>query len=618
MTEESIEEEIRKAEAGQDDGDSSEEEDEEEPDRAKELFTAKEQMCAQLEYVCMAMFIVAVLIMRSSQAIFASSFSLDFISLLLSKDTPVQASMTISNDLRTAVGLGTLGADKIQDSKVTHAQRLDTANIVKGWKLQSLNENADSILEAATKLEKEIEAETKYWQQLIEVDAKGWSICKVPQEQHTLGVRVGFAECTFFLAGKLSHSHITASAAFSNRSIAALRRQDDGRIVLDQGIAASSPSRLRVRVQAGNRTTGEYVPPKVVPSDSTVLPLILRARDANYTDELWQELNREARSLLNHGVICSGTAVTYATLDRTIIIDLVPGEESTELPPTATGKDNNFAQGVCLSLHLLLSRAHREKYRARTQPPRPLDNAPATSPPLNLLRPMIRLMTHQRIFEGLRDPLYHLSTVLVKAKLATPISVEPTLPHPSQVSSASAEKALDALFGTFSIFLSLPITASETINVTARTTAFPVVETQCLVTALNNDNKSIITPPGPFSGPGSLNELKSYFSWAVSCCLAADFIQTESPESAGTSEWSTSNDPRIIVSEDGTEVGFAVKIANDHARIGVRIKRSGRASPARTLLWSSKQDEGESRGLKDAINAVLTLDIETPDAAMEG
>jgi mediator of RNA polymerase II transcription subunit 17, fungi type len=124
-------------------------------------------------------------------------FALNFISLLLSKDTPVQASLSISTALRDAVSLGTLGADKVHDSRVTKTQKQDIRRIASGWKLQSLTETVDSVLASATRLEKEIKKETKYWEQILEVDDNGWAICRLPQEKHTLGVRFGFVECQF-------------------------------------------------------------------------------------------------------------------------------------------------------------------------------------------------------------------------------------------------------------------------------------------------------------------------------------------------------------------------------------------------------------------------------------
>jgi mediator of RNA polymerase II transcription subunit 17, fungi type len=91
--------------------------------------------------------------------------------------------------------LGTLGADKVQDSRITSAQKHDNCRIAKGWKLQGLTDSVDSILASVTRLEKEIQKETQYWEQVLAVSEKGWAICRLPQERHTLGVRFGFAEC---------------------------------------------------------------------------------------------------------------------------------------------------------------------------------------------------------------------------------------------------------------------------------------------------------------------------------------------------------------------------------------------------------------------------------------
>lgn len=133
--------------------------------------------------------------MALRQAHYSAAIALDFVSLLLSKDAPVQANLSLTKDLRDAVGMGTLGADKLQNSRLTNAQKLDNKQIAKGWKTQSLNKTVDSILASATRLEKEIESETKYWEQVLAVSDNGWAVCRLPNDKHTLGVRYGFSEC---------------------------------------------------------------------------------------------------------------------------------------------------------------------------------------------------------------------------------------------------------------------------------------------------------------------------------------------------------------------------------------------------------------------------------------
>ncbi len=92
------------------------------------------------------------------------------------------------------MGPKTLGADKLADPRLTEAQRTDNRQIAKGWKAQSLNSVVDSILASATRLEKEIEHETKYWEQVLAVSDSGWAVCRLPNEKHILGVRYGFSE----------------------------------------------------------------------------------------------------------------------------------------------------------------------------------------------------------------------------------------------------------------------------------------------------------------------------------------------------------------------------------------------------------------------------------------
>ena len=60
--------------------------------------------------------------------------------------------------------------------------------------MKSLNNAADSLLKSASRLEEEVEKETRYWSQALAVKEKGWSLSRLPREKHTLGVRYGFLE----------------------------------------------------------------------------------------------------------------------------------------------------------------------------------------------------------------------------------------------------------------------------------------------------------------------------------------------------------------------------------------------------------------------------------------
>lgn len=120
--------------------------------------------------------------------------TLDFLSLLLSKVNPTQASMTLSQQLREMVGIGTVGADKLDDSNITEERIKDQESTAVGRTLMEINKNRDAAEEASTFLQRELAAEGKYWEEVMAVQKSGWSICRVPTERHSLGVRFGFSE----------------------------------------------------------------------------------------------------------------------------------------------------------------------------------------------------------------------------------------------------------------------------------------------------------------------------------------------------------------------------------------------------------------------------------------
>lgn len=90
--------------------------------------------------------------------------------------------------------MGCIGAEIFQTPERSEAEINKMQTVSLGWKMQSLKSTADSLLRSATRLEQEIGRETRYWEQILAVKEHGWSLCRLPREKHTLGVRFGFAE----------------------------------------------------------------------------------------------------------------------------------------------------------------------------------------------------------------------------------------------------------------------------------------------------------------------------------------------------------------------------------------------------------------------------------------
>lgn len=135
--------------------------------------------------------------------------TLDFLSLLISKQNPTQAGVTLSQGLRDIAGIGTMGFDKLDDPTVSPAKAKDHEDVAVGWTIMKVNKTRDAAEEACKFLQKEIAAEGRYWDEIVAVQKNGWSISRVPKERHTLGVRFGFSEgwSHILLLNTISCSH---------------------------------------------------------------------------------------------------------------------------------------------------------------------------------------------------------------------------------------------------------------------------------------------------------------------------------------------------------------------------------------------------------------------------
>lgn len=121
--------------------------------------------------------------------------TLDSLSLLLSKQNPTQASATLSKHLRDIVGIGTMGADRLEESNITTAKEKDQEETAQGLTIMEINNTQESAAAATNFLQKEVELESRYWEEIIGVQKNGWAVCKMTQDKRMLGVRFGFSEC---------------------------------------------------------------------------------------------------------------------------------------------------------------------------------------------------------------------------------------------------------------------------------------------------------------------------------------------------------------------------------------------------------------------------------------
>lgn len=379
--------------------------------------------------------------------------ALDFISLLLSKDAPKQAELTMSPVLKQLVRPGTLGYDMWQNVQPDKDQQKQDDTISRGWKMQSLQDSADSLLGAATRLEKNVRRETRYWDQVLSVSDKGWSISRLPRERHNLGVRFGFLE---------------ALGEFRERGLAALRSDEDGNVLLDKGLGNNSKV-LRVRIQKGDHIVGASQMPSTDETESPLETRIRHARDSLYEEELFHEIIRESRSLASYGVDMrestihlptrlSSTASTSAKDGYEILMDLIPLSDLGTKPQEHQPEDE-WAQTIALALRLLLSYTHRERLAHRSEIPPPISTAKRDTPFASIMRPVLTLLQHRSVLTDVGAYLERMKRLLGSASVDISIEIaafDPALLRSAETIEALMQNALTPLQSRMKVSLKMP------------------------------------------------------------------------------------------------------------------------------------------------------------------
>ncbi|EFR05457.1 RNA polymerase II transcription subunit 17 mediator [Nannizzia gypsea CBS 118893] len=431
VTEESLSQEIASLrESGKQEPDIQETEDSgnDAEDREQRLFTSRSEM---LEF--------------ATQAQVEACYALDFVSLALSKYAPRQVEVSMTPYVKQKIPSGSLGIDLVKTPEKTEANKKDIEIVSKGWKLESFSSAANNLLEAATRLQKEVAAETKYWSEVLAIKEKGWKICRLPRERQSLGVQHGFLE---------------AAPVFRDRGLSALRRAGDGSLYVDQGIHATPPKAVRIRIQDNENIVGVSQPACIKHDDntSTEETFIHQARDSLFEEELFYELNREARSLLRHGVETRQNQILFHLSDnRRVLVDFVPvGEDATSDQDKAEGLPaNDLAHAIACSIRLLLNHAHRKNHRHRTSIPTAISIKKRPTAEYPLLQPSIAYLQHGSHLQWLNSCLHNITATLFSAGLKYRYWKNKPLPRDTQETATNQGKAIPLVESLVDTFLSV-------------------------------------------------------------------------------------------------------------------------------------------------------------------
>ncbi|KAK3365270.1 subunit 17 of mediator complex-domain-containing protein [Lasiosphaeria ovina] len=547
-----------------------------------------------------------------------ANFTLDLISLLLSKENPAQAAATLNPELRNLVGIGTLGATTL-DAPTTLAQNRvgDNMMVSIGKRLISVNAAADSALESAKRLQQEVGLEIKYWSEVLAVSEGGWSTFRLPNEPHTLGVKFGFSN---------------AAPDFKASSIAPMRRAEDGAVSLEPGKLVGQSKRFQVSILGDGEVVGKSSLAKPLPNDAPLESRVREARDTVFAQELWHEINREGRTLLGHRVRLERSAVTYAVdSKKTLSFQLVTLDDQISADPSETTADYGEAENINVTLHLLLANAHRQNDRRRYDKYE-LKEKRGPPQPYSLLLPIVTYYQHEGTVEQCASFFSALVSVLRSAGLdaSCTMTEEPIRDGGTQPLAALGT----SLLSPSDVQFDLTITPESRLRVLTK--ASPAFGTRFLVylqppaqADLRNPLSTCFPPYTQDSGiPGSnvdtfydtTKQLFWYLTGAVPRALALSYMaivhepRPDTAEANGHSatHWIVHSSDKGLVDYDtqsfgiyfdvplDTETGLpALHVAGDFEEDDKKIHREWR--------WTSTQAGSESGGnLEQIVRHVLS------------
>lgn len=119
------------------------------------------------------------------------------VSLLMTKEAPTQVMATLDPGLRNKVGIGSLGATKLHEPPFWEERLHENTVVATGAKLLAINNTANKLLAAATRLQKEMTVETEYWHEVLSIKEGGWPVSRLQNNPLTVAVKFGFSDGEF-------------------------------------------------------------------------------------------------------------------------------------------------------------------------------------------------------------------------------------------------------------------------------------------------------------------------------------------------------------------------------------------------------------------------------------
>ncbi len=396
----------------------------------------------------------------------------------------------------------------------------------------------------------------------------------------------------------------------------------------DRGVRSRS-RRLRIRIlYDGVPIASDEEVDEAKTEDMPMERLILQARNSIFDEELYHELNREARNLTNQGVRCVGDAIILPyEADKQLGIDLVPlGGTDPTISPTMESNANRetphgddiIVKSIAISLRILLSYAHHQNLARRSQPPPPIRE---TKPPrliYPILKPILEIMRHRSDVQSARTFLENLGKNLLEAKLNFQIEgskISPGLAKLPSLATSTSTSATKALVNS----LITPLRSSIKTHLPSNVTALKLeLHTNFLPPTMGTNYQATIISCPPASPLANLPQIMHFSSPSaledhILHILTLDLLSVISTNPATGSELTIASphDGQLIRKNRARKTTQTCTILVGKERLSLEWRSVGGGRDfSRALRWGEGKEEGNGgKGLLEVIKEAMNEEL---------
>lgn len=397
-----------------------------------------------------------------NSALNETSLSLDFVSLLLSTVKPNIGKSTMSPHLSKSVPIGSLNSDRLSNNTDTSKYK-NSAIIGQGWKLESLNKITNSFKNASLRLNEQVLKEKRYWD-MINLVLRNHEILYKTRDpangSRAIGVRYGYGD---------------SGSSYHDRGLAILRKDNQTGEISFNPVSSTNKITNKVykyiRVKILSKIDDDYMLTGqsifennfINTSKYGIINDIEKARFFLFEEDLFYQLTREAKYLINYNVLIIANKIIIEVNNEIIEIESIIYDENNEDELSnyyqninqLSSINNKKAQSILTLLKLMLCCFYKYNLKLKQKIPTAITKwKQSNSHPL-ILRPLLGHIRHEINVQNMLNILEsHLNEFKEKVKL--------TIDYEKYV---NLKKSQDNIVNPFIKSIERPLTSFEvTVN----------------------------------------------------------------------------------------------------------------------------------------------------------